>query len=132
MSLARIAVVTPRVYLGDPSRNAEETVRCAREANLDGSVVIVFPELNLTGYSIDDLHHQRRMIDATQRGLARIAIETADLDAVIVIGREGRGLSPAVAATLTRRVTIPRHGQAESLNAAVAAGIVCAALRAKT
>jgi TrmH family RNA methyltransferase len=50
-------------------------------------------------------------------------------DAVVVIGSEGRGLSTGVAARLTRRVTIPRHGGAESLNAAVAAGIVCAALR---
>lgn len=50
-------------------------------------------------------------------------------DAVIVIGSEGRGLSPAVAARVTRRVTIPRFGKAESLNAAVAAGIVCAHLR---
>jgi len=50
--------------------------------------------------------------------------------AVVVIGSEGRGLSPGVAAALTRRITIPRHGGAESLNAAVAAGIVCAALRA--
>ncbi len=49
--------------------------------------------------------------------------------AVVVIGSEGRGLSPAVAATLTRRITIPRHGGAESLNAGVAAGIVCAHLR---
>ncbi|MCC5024256.1 MAG: RNA methyltransferase [Candidatus Synoicihabitans palmerolidicus] len=50
-------------------------------------------------------------------------------NAVVVIGSEGRGLSPAVAATLTQRVTIPRHGHAESLNAGVAAGIVCAHLR---
>ncbi len=49
--------------------------------------------------------------------------------AVLVIGSEGRGPSPAVQAVATRRVTIPRHGAAESLNAAVAAGIVCAALR---
>ncbi len=50
-------------------------------------------------------------------------------DAVLVIGAEGRGPSAAVRAAATRRVTIPRHGGAESLNAAVAAGIVCAALR---
>lgn len=50
-------------------------------------------------------------------------------DVIVVIGSEGRGLSPAVAARLTRRVTIPRFGGAESLNAAVAAGIVCAQLR---
>jgi TrmH family RNA methyltransferase len=50
-------------------------------------------------------------------------------DALVVIGAEGRGLSPEVRAALTARVTIPRLGHAESLNAAVAAGIVCSALR---
>jgi TrmH family RNA methyltransferase len=50
-------------------------------------------------------------------------------DAIVVIGSEGRGLSAPVRAQLTRRVTIPRHGGAESLNAAVAAGIICAQLR---
>ncbi len=50
-------------------------------------------------------------------------------DAVIVMGSEGRGLSDAVARHVTRRVTIPRYGAAESLNVAVAAGIVCAHLR---
>ncbi len=51
------------------------------------------------------------------------------LDAVIVVGSEGRGLSPAVAARVTKRITIPRFGGAESLNAAVAAAIVCDNLR---
>lgn len=50
-------------------------------------------------------------------------------NAIVVIGSEGRGLSPAVAARVTQRITIPRFGGAESLNAAVAAGIVCAQLR---
>ena len=49
--------------------------------------------------------------------------------AVLVIGSEGRGLSEEVKPCLTRRVTIPRYGSAESLNAAVAAGIVCDNLR---
>jgi TrmH family RNA methyltransferase len=56
-------------------------------------------------------------------GLAQLA------DAVVVVGSEGRGPSPAVRDTVTRWITIPRVGGAESLNAAVAAGIVCAALR---
>jgi RNA methyltransferase, TrmH family len=49
--------------------------------------------------------------------------------AIVVIGSEGRGLSEAVSARVTRRISIPRYGDAESLNAAVAAGIVCAQLR---
>jgi len=50
---------------------------------------------------------------------------------LIVIGNEGRGISPATEARLTHRLSIPRHpsGGAESLNAAVAAGIFAAALR---
>ena len=53
-------------------------------------------------------------------------------DAIIVIGSEGRGLSPAVSALVTQRVTIPQHGKAESLNAAIAAAIVCDNLRRVT
>ncbi|MBK8479387.1 MAG: RNA methyltransferase [Opitutaceae bacterium] len=49
--------------------------------------------------------------------------------AVVVIGNEGRGLSPAVQARVTQRVTIPSFGHAESLNAAIAAAIVCDNLR---
>ena len=50
-------------------------------------------------------------------------------DAILVIGSEGRGLSPGVAARVTQRLTIARYGGAESLNAAVAAAVVCDNLR---
>ncbi len=50
---------------------------------------------------------------------------------LLVIGNEGRGISAAVESLLTHRLTIPRHpsGHAESLNAAVATGILAAVLR---
>ena len=49
---------------------------------------------------------------------------------LLVIGNEGRGISPATEALLTHRLSIPRapEGRAESLNAAVAAGILAAQL----
>lgn len=105
-----------------------------------------------------DLFHQK-VINASMGSFARVTAHTVDLaetlatlpphvpvlgcdlegddvhslspldTGVIVIGSEGRGLSAAVQQRLTRRVTIPRHGHAESLNAAVAAGIVCASVR---
>jgi len=50
-------------------------------------------------------------------------------NAILVIGSEGRGLSPAVRACVTQLVTIPRYGSAESLNAGIAAAIVCDNLR---
>ncbi len=105
-----------------------------------------------------DLFHQKT-INASMGSFARVRTHTADLaaalagvatgtpvlgcdlagesvhalpafrDAVMVIGSEGRGLSPAVAARVTRRITIPRFGRAESLNAAIAAAVVCDNLR---
>ncbi len=42
----------------------------------------------------------------------------------IWIGNEGNGLSPEIAAACDRRITIPMHGTVESLNAAMAAGII--------
>jgi len=52
---------------------------------------------------------------------------------LLVIGREGRGLAVETEQRLTRRLTIPRHpnGGAESLNAAVAAGILAAVIRSR-
>ena len=51
----------------------------------------------------------------------------------IVIGNEGQGISPDILKKLTHRVLIPKgqNGGAESLNAAVATGIVCAILTRK-
>jgi 23S rRNA (guanosine2251-2'-O)-methyltransferase len=43
----------------------------------------------------------------------------------IVIGNEGRGLSPELIPACDQLVRIPQVGQTESLNAAVAAGILC-------
>lgn len=86
MVLLRIAVCTPFVHVGDPMRNADETVTLVRRAADAGASLIVLPELGLTGYAIDDLHHQGRMLDATERALMRVGLETADLAALVIVG----------------------------------------------
>ncbi len=48
--------------------------------------------------------------------------------AVIVIGNESKGISDPIQAIATQKILIPRRGGAESLNAAVSAGILCALL----
>ena len=44
---------------------------------------------------------------------------------LIVIGNESSGISKAVLPYIQQRISIPRYGQAESLNAAMATAIVC-------
>jgi len=53
-------------------------------------------------------------------------LDAADGPIVIVVGSEGRGLSRLVGETCDLTVSIPMAGPAESLNAAVAAGVALA------
>src|SRR5690606_26057228 len=43
---------------------------------------------------------------------------------ILVIGNESHGISPAVASRIETRVTIPRFGAAESLNAGIATAVI--------
>lgn len=45
-------------------------------------------------------------------------------EGIIVIGNESKGISDEVMQLCTEKITIPKTGQAESLNAAVATGII--------
>jgi TrmH family RNA methyltransferase len=45
-------------------------------------------------------------------------------EAILIIGNESKGISEAILQLATEKITIPRIGAAESLNAAVATGII--------
>ena len=45
-------------------------------------------------------------------------------EGIIIIGNESKGISASISVMATVRITIPKKGKAESLNAAVAAGII--------
>ena len=47
----------------------------------------------------------------------------------IVLGNEGNGISHAVKEKVTKAITIPRFGNAESLNVAVSAAVFCSELK---
>jgi TrmH family RNA methyltransferase len=50
-------------------------------------------------------------------------------EGILIIGNEARGISPGLIPFITHPITIPRMGGAESLNAAVATGIIVAQFR---
>lgn len=54
----RVGVATPGVFIADPARNAAATIRAAEDADKEGVDLLVFPELGLSAYAIDDLHLQ--------------------------------------------------------------------------
>jgi NAD+ synthase (glutamine-hydrolysing) len=69
----RVATAVPKVKLADPAVNAQSVLALAREAHDAGVAVIVFPELGLTGYTIDDLLQQDVLLDAVEAAIATLA-----------------------------------------------------------
>jgi TrmH family RNA methyltransferase len=53
-------------------------------------------------------------------------------EGLIVMGNEGNGIRPDIQALVTKAITIPRIGKAESLNVAIATAICCSELAAKS
>ena len=64
-----------------------------------------------------------RMFAATLQGTP-IAALSGLTEAIIVIGNESAGVSASVLELANEQITIPRFGTAESLNAAVATGLI--------
>ena len=97
---ARLAVAIPRVALADPSRNAAEIARLYAAAAGDGAVAVLFPELAVSGYSLEDLHQQEALLRAVQGALARLVEVSRAQQALLVVGAplrlEGRLFNCAV------------------------------------
>lgn len=97
----RVATAVPKVRLADPATNAQSVLALVREADAAGVAVLVFPELGLTGYTVDDLLQQDALLDAVEAAIAVLAEASKDLAPLFVIGAplrdNGRLYNTAVA-----------------------------------
>jgi NAD+ synthase (glutamine-hydrolysing) len=83
---ARVAAVVPHVRPAEPGFNTERTLALARQASDAGAALVVFPELGLSAYAIDDLFHQEALTDGVVDGLERIVDASTELLSVLVVG----------------------------------------------
>ena len=82
----RVAAAVPHVRIGDPLFNAERTLGLARRASEDHAALVVFPELGLSGYSIDDLLHQTALLDGVQDAIGQLTADSRELEPVLTVG----------------------------------------------
>jgi NAD+ synthase (glutamine-hydrolysing) len=82
----RVAAATLRTAIGDPPANARAVLAAARECADEGVGLVVFPELTLTGYSIEDILLQDTLLDAAEAALGEVVAASADLLPVLVVG----------------------------------------------
>src|SRR3954452_21362354 len=82
----RVASCTGRITIADPPANAEVVLRLARACADDGVGLAIFPELNLSGYSIEDLLLQDAVLDGVETAIATIVEASAELLPLLVFG----------------------------------------------
>src|SRR5690606_25667920 len=82
----RVAAATPVVHTADPVANADEHLALIEQAAGQGVELLVFPELSLSAYAIDDLVMQGALLDEVERQLARLAEATAEAGLIAVVG----------------------------------------------
>jgi NAD+ synthase (glutamine-hydrolysing) len=90
----RVSAASPTGSSGDVSFNVDQAIALAQEADGKGCDLVVFPELNISSYAVDDLFLQEAFLDAVEDGIARFRDSTARLAPVFAIGaplrRNGR------------------------------------------
>jgi NAD+ synthase (glutamine-hydrolysing) len=82
----RVAACTHHTTIADPVANAEAVLRVTRACHDDNVALAVFPELTLSGYSIEDILLQDALLDAVEDALLDVVVASAELMPVLVIG----------------------------------------------
>jgi NAD+ synthase (glutamine-hydrolysing) len=82
----RVAAATPFVRVADPDFNVERTLEMVRDGVARGASLLLFPELGLSSYAIDDLLHQSALLDGVERAVARLCKATREVSALLLVG----------------------------------------------
>src|SRR5579862_3069483 len=102
MTRLRIALAQVNATVGDLDGNAELIVEWTRRADARGARVVVFPEMMLTGYPVEDLALRASFVDASIATLHAVAAR---------LGAEGLGGIAVVTGYLDHRTDLaPRTG----------------------
>lgn len=83
---ARIATVAPQTRTADISYNVQGIIDAAARAHRAGVDLLVYPELTVSSYAIDDLHLQSALLDAAEAGLEEVVEASAALDPILLVG----------------------------------------------
>src|SRR5260221_7804660 len=98
---ARVAACSIQCTLADPAANAAAILQAARDGHGQAAALLVFPELCLSGYAIDDLLLQDPLLDAVERAVAEVVAGSADLMPLLLFGaplrHQGRLYNTALA-----------------------------------
>jgi NAD+ synthase (glutamine-hydrolysing) len=82
----RVACCVPRTRVADAEFNLGQTLRLAQEGDKARTAIMVFPELGLSSYAIEDLLLQDALLDQVERSVARVVEASKSLFPILVVG----------------------------------------------
>lgn len=82
----KVAAVTPRIKVADPAYNKQIIIEKITEAEKQRAVVVVFPELCITGYTCGDLFLMEPLLEEAKAALMEIAVETNGKNMLVFVG----------------------------------------------
>jgi NAD+ synthase (glutamine-hydrolysing) len=82
----RVAACTPRIEVGDPDSNSRETLALMHDGERRHVDLMLFPELGLSAYAIDDLLLQDALLDSVEAGLANLLEASRKMRPVCIVG----------------------------------------------
>ena len=82
----RAAVATPQLKVAEPAFNAAKIIEMSQKADQQAASVVLFPELGLSAYAIDDLLQQDVLLIAVERALEEIISASTHLNLIIIVG----------------------------------------------
>ena len=82
----RVATCVPRTAVVDPRFNLERTIDLLRKGHEQRVGLMVFPELGLSSYAIDDLLQQDALLDAVDASISRLVEQSAELFPAFAVG----------------------------------------------
>src|SRR5580700_8455810 len=82
----RLGVCVPQVAVADPVKNGDQVAALVEAGDSDGIAVLLFPELCLSAYAVDDLLFQDALLDAVEAQIVRLIELSRKRAPVIVVG----------------------------------------------
>jgi NAD+ synthase (glutamine-hydrolysing) len=82
----RVGACVPQVAVAEPAKNGDQVLDLLAKGDKAGLALMVFPELCLSAYAIDDLLFQDAVLDAVTGQIARLITASKKLTPVFVVG----------------------------------------------
>ena len=82
----KVAAAIPAVKVADCKFNAQQAEAQILVADGKGVEIIVFPELNLTGYTCGDLFSQQVLLEQAEIALMQVMNNTRQMDIISIVG----------------------------------------------